>query len=119
MDWLTFAMAVAGGVANGTFPVFIKTPRVLTANVHPVVFQMYKSVWVFIFGLICMAVRLARGLPLAFTPWATASAVAWIPSGLFTIVAVPMIGVGSAVLTTAAFGSSLSFLVFWLASMRK
>ena len=119
MDWLTFAMAVAGGVANGTFPVFIKTPRVLTANVHPVVFQMYKSVWVFIFGLICMAVRLARGLPLAFTPWATASAVAWIPSGLFTIVAVPMIGVGSAVLTTAAFGSSLSFLVFWLALNEK
>jgi len=113
-DILTFMLAVASGVANGTFPVFIKTPRVLSADVHPVVFQLYKSSWVMIAGLGCALVRVARGLELAYTPWATASAAAWIPSGVTTIIAVPLIGVGPAVLTTSAMGSALSFLVFWL-----
>ena len=113
-DVLTFLLAVASGVANGTFPVFIKTPRVLAADVHPVVFQLYKSSWVMIAGLGCALVRVARGLELAYTPWATASAAAWIPSGVTTIIAVPLIGVGNAVLTTSAVGSALSFLVFWL-----
>ena len=43
---LTLLLAFAGGVFNGTFPVFIKTPRVLAARVHPVVFQLYKSTMV-------------------------------------------------------------------------
>ena len=108
------AFAVAGGVANGTFPVFIKTKRVRAAQVHPVVFQLYKSSWVAIFGVAFVLVRLAQGQSVELTPWAAASAAAWIPSGVFTITAVPLIGVGSAVLVTAATGSALSFLVFWL-----
>ena len=36
------------------------------------------------------------------------------PVGVTTIIAVPLIGVGNAVLTTSAVGSALSFLVFWL-----
>lgn len=114
MDWLTFYLALGSGIANGTFPVFIKTRAVLAADVHPVVFQLYKSSWVAIAGLFCALVRLARGLSLDFTPWALASSAAWIPSGVCTIIAVPLIGVGSAVLLTSATGAALSFLVFWL-----
>ena len=116
MDGLTLLYALLGGAFNGTFPVFIKTDAVLAANIHPTVFQMAKSVWVCIFGIALVCIRAAREQTpvFAFTPWALASAAAWIPSGLTTIVAVPLIGVGSAVLTTSASGSVLSFLVFWL-----
>lgn len=111
---ITFLLALAGGFFNGTFPVFIKTDKVLRARIHPIIFQLYKSTWVFLFGCCVLIVRLARHQPIVFTPWAFYSAAAWIPSGLFTIIAVPVIGVGASVLTTAAIGSSLSFLVFWL-----
>lgn len=110
----TVLLAFASGIFNGTFPVFIKTKAVLAADVHPIVFQFYKSLWVCILGAACALVRLARGLPLEFTLWAFLSAAAWIPSGVCTIIAVPRIGVGSSVLTTAATGSALSFMVFWL-----
>jgi len=33
-------LAVLGGVCMGVYPLFIKTPAVLAARVHPVVFQM-------------------------------------------------------------------------------
>ena len=35
-------LAIAGGAAMGVYPAFIKTPSVLAADVHPVVFQCYK-----------------------------------------------------------------------------
>ena len=114
MDWLCLLFAVLSGVGNGTFPVFIKTKKVLAAGVHPVVFQFYKSAWVCLFGVSLIVVRLIRQQPLSFTPWAAASAAAWIPAGVTTIIAVPLIGVGSAVLATSAVSSTLSFLVFWL-----
>ena len=113
-DWLTLLLACLSGAANGTFPVFIKTDAVLQAKVHPIVFQLYKSSWVMIIGVACALIRLARGLSLEFTKWAFWSAAAWIPSGVFTIIAVPLIGMGSSVLMTSAIGSALSFLVFWL-----
>ena len=54
MDSLTLLFAWLGGIANGTFPVFIKTDAVLCARVHPTVFQLAKSVWVCIFGLVLL-----------------------------------------------------------------
>jgi hypothetical protein len=117
VDAVALLFACLSGLCNGTFPIFIKTDAVLRANVHPTVFQAFKSSWVCIFGVCLLLIRAARNAQPAyeFTPWAVASATAWIPSGLSTIIAVPLIGVGSAVLTTAAVGSILSFFVFWLA----
>ena len=114
MDGLVLLFAWVGGICNGTFPVFIKTDSVLRAGVHATVFQGFKSLWVCIFGLCLLVAHATQHPAYEFTPWAVASAAAWIPSGLSTITAVPLIGVGSAVLTTAAVGSILSFLVFWL-----
>ena len=73
MDGLTLLLAMLGGLFNGTFPIFIKTEKVLAAKVHPVIFQLYKSSWVMIVGVCCAIVRLIRGLPQP-TPWASLSA---------------------------------------------
>jgi hypothetical protein len=116
MDWTTLTLATLGGVSTGTFPIFIKTKAVLAADVHPIVFQLYKSGCVCVVGLAMVLIRyLLHEKPVwKFTWWAAASAAAWIPAGLSTIVSVPLIGVGSCVLTTSAVSSSLSFFVFWL-----
>eukprot|EP00945_MAST-04E_sp_MAST-4E-sp1_P006750 g6750.t1 len=113
----------------GTYPVPIKSKAVIEANVHPVVFQLYKSTMVFLTGflfLIPRAIDPTLGpvssqkqeygeLPLyIFTYWGIVSAAGWIPSGLTTIFAVPIVGVGLAVAVAAGSSSILSFLVFWL-----
>jgi glucose uptake protein GlcU len=43
---LAWPLCLAGGVLAGSYPVFIKTPQVIAAKVHPIVFQCYKSFWV-------------------------------------------------------------------------
>ena len=91
---------------------------------HPVVFQVYKSTFVFLAGFLFLIPRAIRvkgdddssdSVPIfVFTYWGIVSAMGWIPSGLTTIVAVPVIGMGLAVATAAGSSAVLSFLVFWL-----
>ena len=50
LDVLSLTFAIIAGVANGTFPIFIKTDAVLAAKVHPIVFQLYKSLLLHSFG---------------------------------------------------------------------
>ena len=116
MDPLALIFAICAGCFNGTFPVFIKTDAVLAARIQPIVFQLYKSTWVCMLGCLLALIRLAThgGNSVVWTWWGTLSAAAWIPSGVCTIVAVPLVGVGSAMLVNAASSSILSFLVFWL-----
>jgi hypothetical protein len=116
MDWVTLIFAMLGGFFNGTYPVPIKAPKVLEANVHPIIFQCYKTISVFFFGLTIVAIRAASGhKPVyEFTKWGILSAAAWIPSGLFTITSVPLCGVGMAIVINASTAAVLSFLVFWL-----
>ena len=128
-SFLPLLYALLGGVFMGTYPVPIKSKAVIEANVHPVVFQLYKSTMVFLTGflfLIPRAIDPTLGpvssqkqeygeLPLyIFTYWGIVSAAGWIPSGLTTIFAVPIVGVGLAVAVAAGSSSILSFLVFWL-----
>ena len=56
------ALAIAGGFFIGTYPIFVKTPAVLAADVHPAVFQLYKSFWVAVSGLLFVVVN-------GFAPW--------------------------------------------------
>ena len=110
--------AALGGLFMGSYPVPIKHPSVLKAEVHPVVFQCYKSGCVFVTGFLFLIPRALRTDGLAslyeFTPWGLVSAAGWIPSGLTTIYSVPILGVGMAVGLSAGSSSVLSFLVFWL-----
>jgi len=116
MDTLALLYALLGGGFMGSYPVPIKAPAVLEAHVHPIVFQWYKSIWVFVAGwvLVCVNYMQGGGEGFQFTWWAVASAAAWIPGGLCTIAAVPRIGVGMVSVLSTGMASVLSFLVFWL-----
>jgi hypothetical protein len=124
MDVVCLIFAVLGGFFSGTYPVPIKSPKVLAAKVHPIIFQCYKSFSVLVFGAIILGVRVATdpharnkaddAKAFEFTRWGLASAAAWIPSGLFTIMAVPLCGVSMTMVINASTGVLLSFLVFWL-----
>jgi len=111
-DSLAFLYSLIGSFCMGSYPVTIKTPAVLKLDMHPMVFQCYKSFWVFVLGFGFIASNLLRGLPAyVFTYWAILGAAAWIPSGLFTIAAVPRIGVGMTAVLNTGTSAALQFVV--------
>ena len=50
MDAVAFLFAAIGGFLVGTYPVLIKVPSVVEAKPHPVYFQCFKSLMVFLGG---------------------------------------------------------------------
>jgi len=88
---------------------------VVNANVNPIVFQCYKTFWVFLTSLFFLIPVYINYGAYEFSWWGTVSAAGWIPSGLCTIISVPLIGVSMGVVINTAFAAILSFLVFWLA----
>ena len=60
---LALLYAVLGGISMGCYPAFIKTRAVLAVDVHPVVFQCYKSTMVL---LAHAAVKLLTHHPVYF-----------------------------------------------------
>lgn len=116
MDRVSLLLSLAGGVTMGTYPVPIKARSVREANVHPLIFQCYKAFWVFVCGFLFLIPNLIAGRSpvFEFTWWAVVSTAAWIPAGIFTIAAVPRIGLGMVFVLNAGTSSMLSFLVFWL-----
>ncbi len=115
-SWLPAVLATLGGACMGTYPVFVKTPAMRAAHVHPLVFQGYKSAWVLIIGILLIAWRSTFGTDPAyvFTPWGIASACAWVPAGFSLIASIPRVGVGTAVLIFDSTTTLVSFFVFWL-----
>lgn len=119
---IALILAIVGGAFNGAYPLFIKTPRVIAANVHPVIFQCYKSGMVFLTGFLFLIPRAIHyhahpekdSALYEFTYWGMVSAAAWVPSGITTIFAVPRIGMSMTMAVSSATSSVLSFLVFWL-----
>ena len=84
--------AVAYGVFMGSYPVPIKTRAVLEADVHPLIFQSFKSFWVFVTGFLALIPVYASHRSFEFTWWGVASAASWVPSGFCTICGVTYIG---------------------------
>lgn len=116
VDMLSLISALVSGVFMGTFPVPVKVHAVLEAQAHPIVFQCYKSFWVFAFGLVFVSGHLLQAgkLIFEFTWWGVFSAAAWVPAGICVISAVPELGVGVTMVVMAGVSSTLTFLVFWL-----
>eukprot|EP01052_Picozoa_sp_SAG31_P005433 SAG31_NODE_239_length_19453_cov_5.539888_5_plen_418_part_00 len=117
MDPTAFGFAVLGGSFMGTYPVPIKSKAVQAAEVNPLVFQWYKTTWVFAAGLAFLFFRSLfsrQQASFVFSWWGIVSALAWVPAGLCTIIAVPIVGVGMSVAVSAATSATISFLVFWL-----
>jgi hypothetical protein len=119
---LALALAVVGGTSMGIYPAFIKTPAVLAVEVHPVIFQCYKSTMVFLTGWLFLIPRYyslehsshPHAQLYQFSLWGVLSAVFWVPSGISTIFAVPRIGMGMTTAISSATSTFLSFMVFWL-----
>ena len=112
-DPLTMLLSMCYGLFMGSYPVPIKARAVLAANVHPLVFQGYKSSWVCATGLLFLVPIALRADAVHLSWWGVASAAAWVPSGFCTIAAVPLIGLSFAIVISCATASILSFLVFW------
>lgn len=111
-DLLAFLFSMIGGFAMGTYPVPIKAPSVLKAKVHPMIFQCYKSFWVFTLGFMFIIFNIIGGKPAyVFTYWGILGAAAWIPSGLGTIASVPRLGVGMAIVVNTGTSATFQFLV--------
>jgi len=115
-DVLALLFSLLGGFFMGAYPVPIKAPGVLKANPHPVIFQCYKTFWVFVTGWLFLLPRWWQGkVPVfCFTWWGTVSALGWIPGGVCAIAAVPRLGVGMTVAVSTSAASILTFVVFWL-----
>jgi glucose uptake protein GlcU len=109
---LAWALCLASGVLGGTYPIMIKVPRVIAAKVHPIVFQCYKSFWVFALGWIFLFVNWLRHKPaLAFSCWAAVCASMWVPSGFCYIAAVPRCGVATTTIINKGVICALEFLI--------
>ncbi len=76
-------------LAFGSFAVPMKAPSVLKVNVHPLVFQTYKTFWVFVTSWIT-----AFWVPVTFTPWGLVSGLSWVPAGVAAVVSVQHVGLG-------------------------
>jgi uncharacterized membrane protein YpjA len=107
-----WGLCLFGGLCGGTYPVFIKVPRVINAKVHPVVFQSYKSFWVFVLAWAFLAVNAIRQKPLfEFTYWAVLGASLWVPAGFFYIFAVTACGLSTTAVLTSGTSTVVQFVV--------
>ena len=88
--------ACLGGFFMGSYPVPIKTPSVVQAKVHPLIFQCYKSFWVWLTGMVFLAPAILNYGSYEFSWWGVISAAAWVPSGMCTIGSVQILGVSMA-----------------------
>eukprot|EP01013_Petalomonas_cantuscygni_P000768 TRINITY_DN10769_c0_g1_i1.p1 TRINITY_DN10769_c0_g1~~TRINITY_DN10769_c0_g1_i1.p1 ORF type:complete len:428 (+),score=26.93 TRINITY_DN10769_c0_g1_i1:19-1302(+) len=107
---LSWMVPVAGGIFLGTYPTPIKCQAVRNADVHPFVFQAYKSAAVFIAGCLFLISPLLHSLtPFPFTFWAVASAASWVPAGICVIAAVPRIGCAMNMAIASVTATAFSF----------
>mmetsp|Transcript_23576 Transcript_23576/g.74010 ORF Transcript_23576/g.74010 Transcript_23576/m.74010 type:complete len:165 (-) Transcript_23576:1879-2373(-) len=93
-------------VCFGSFGVPIKSEAVRAANVHPLVYQSYKTFWTFV---TCW-LTLAAGVEFRFSWWGLASGLAWVPAGVAAIVAVNHAGLALAQATWQIHIIAVSFL---------
>ena len=109
VELATLALGCCYGLFMGSYPVPIKARSVLAADVHPVVFQLYKSFWVCATGLCFVVPPLLRGDALRLSWWALAASAVWILTGLCTIFAIPRIGLSLTIILACATASVASF----------
>ena len=74
IGWLAVIVAC---LAFGSFAVPMKAETVVKVQVHPLVFQSYKTFWVLITSFLT-----AFWYPVEFTPWGIVSGLSWVPAGV-------------------------------------
>eukprot|EP00929_Paragymnodinium_shiwhaense_P033076 TRINITY_DN18232_c0_g1_i2.p1 TRINITY_DN18232_c0_g1~~TRINITY_DN18232_c0_g1_i2.p1 ORF type:complete len:343 (+),score=57.87 TRINITY_DN18232_c0_g1_i2:86-1114(+) len=88
LPWLAVLVA---WLSFGSYAVPMKSKAVVDADVHPLIYQAYKSFWVF---ATCWLVLLIE--PFEFSFWGLASGLFWVPSGIAAVIAVRNVGIAYA-----------------------
>ena len=104
VGYIAVAVAV---ICFGSFAVPAKWASVRAANVHPLVYQTYKTFWCFATSWLAL---LVPGVQLVFTPFGVLSAVAWVPAGTLAIASIGYAGLGTAQATWSSMIVIISFL---------
>lgn len=84
--WLA---ALGSALAFGTFAVPIKSQASTAVDIHPLVFQSYKTSMCL---ATCWLVLLIPGVKLTFSPWGVVSGLFWVPGGIATVYAIKNAG---------------------------
>mmetsp|Transcript_43156 Transcript_43156/g.99451 ORF Transcript_43156/g.99451 Transcript_43156/m.99451 type:complete len:417 (-) Transcript_43156:154-1404(-) len=87
-DPLPWLAVVACWICFGSFAVPMKWSPVLKANVHPLVYQTYKTFWTFVTAHLVLVYQ-----PFKLSYWGLLSGVSWVPAGVASIVAVGHVGI--------------------------
>lgn len=85
LPWLS---VLGAWLCFGTFAVPMKWPSVIDANVHPLVFQCYKTFWTFVTAHLVLLFE-----PYEFTWWGILSGFSWVPAGVAAVIAVQNVGI--------------------------
>ena len=86
VGWIAVFIAC---ISFGSFAVPMKAESVIKVQVHPLVFQTYKTFWVFVTCWIT-----AIWVPVEFTPWGIISGLSWVPAGVAAVISVQHVGLG-------------------------
>ena len=103
VGWCAVLTAI---MAFGSFAAPAKTTTVVAANVHPLVYQTYKSFWCFATSWL---VLLIPGVTFTYTPYALLSALFWVPGGWMAIASVQYAGLAISQATWSSFIVMVSF----------
>eukprot|EP00294_Goniomonas_avonlea_P008851 CAMPEP_0114559904 /NCGR_PEP_ID=MMETSP0114-20121206/11171_1 /TAXON_ID=31324 /ORGANISM="Goniomonas sp, Strain m" /LENGTH=407 /DNA_ID=CAMNT_0001745407 /DNA_START=8 /DNA_END=1231 /DNA_ORIENTATION=- len=95
----------------GTFFVFLKDEKVVKANLHPFVFQLYMNLGI---ALISGWAIILDTSNWEFTPWGICSGFIWVPANIFAISACKHLGMAVAQSTWSGGVIICSFLWGWL-----
>lgn len=88
LPWLAILMAC---LCFGSFAVPMKWPSVVEAQIHPLVYQCYKTWWTFVTTHLVLFF-----VPYEFTWWGLLSGFSWVPAGVAAIFAVQNAGIARA-----------------------
>lgn len=85
---LAYLAVLGAWVCFGSFAVPMKWQSVTKAEVHPLVYQCYKTFWTFATSHLVLFFE-----PYEFTWWGILSGFSWVPAGVASVVAVQNIGI--------------------------
>lgn len=88
--WFGIAAICISILAFGSFGVPIKSGGVLQANVDPLVYQSWKSLWVVLTSWIVLLYK-----PFTFTPFGIVSGLFWVPAGVAAVLSIQNSGLAA------------------------
>jgi len=85
LPWLS---VLGAWICFGSFAVPMKWQSVVNAQVHPLIFQCYKTFWAFASAHLILFFQ-----PYEFSYWGIVSGFSWVPAGIAAVIAVQHVGI--------------------------